>query len=164
MKQLIFFFSAFLYLTGSAQDTVEQLLDQGYNRYLEEDYHAAILDFDKAALLAPRDAEIYYLRGVCKSALKQKTEAMEDLNRAIDLRPSYAEAWYEKAFIFLSDQNAQKAIESLDKVIELSPDFAEAYVSRGTAKCMLNDKEGAEKDWATAKKLGVTYTELMICE
>ena len=89
---------------------------------------------------------------------------MVDYNKALNINPKYAEVYYEKAYIYLQDQNAEEAIKALDKVLELNPDMAAAYVSRGTAKCMLEDIDGANKDWNKAKELGIDYSELMICE
>ncbi len=63
----------FLFLThlSLAQDP-EEYLNAGYDKYLEEDYKGAILDFNKAAAYNPDNAEIYYLRGVCRSLLGEK--------------------------------------------------------------------------------------------
>ena len=89
---------------------------------------------------------------------------MKSLDRATELKPDYAEAYYEKGYIYLIDRNVEKAIEFFDKVISLNPRQAEAYVNRGTAKCMMEDREGAEKDWAKAKELGVDYGDYMSCD
>lgn len=153
----------FLSPLAFSQD-VEAIIDLGYEKYLEEDYEGAILDFNKALSYDDGNAEIYYLRGVSQSLLGKKKAAMTDLDMATKLNPDYAEAYYEKGYIYLSDQNAQEAIEEFDTVIELKPDFPEAYVSRGTAKCMLNDREGANADWQQAEELGVSYSDYMICE
>lgn len=158
----------FLFVLAShllfAQKSAEKYLDAGYEKYEEEDYKGAILDFKKAISYEKDNAEAYYLRGVCYSLLGEKKSAISDLDKATEINTDYAEAYYEKGYIYLSDQNAEKAIEEFDKVIKLKPDFAEAYVSRGTAKCMLNDKDGAAADWKKAEQLGVGYTDYMICE
>ncbi len=146
------------------QNPVEVLINSGYDKYMEANYSEAIEDFNKAAAMAPDNEEIYFLRGVCKSNLDEKAAAMVDYNKALKLKPDYAEVYYEKAYIYLQDQNAGEAIKALNRVIELRPDMAAAYVSRGTAKCMMEDIEGANKDWQKAKELGVEYTELMVCE
>lgn len=164
MKKLPGLLLFFLLQGGFAQEQVEAIMDKGYNKYLEEDYQGAILDFQKALSYDSTNAEIYYLIGACKSIIGETKAAMESLDKAISLRPDYAAAYYEKGYIYLTDQNAEKAIEAFDKTIQYNPDFPEAYVSRGTAKCMLGDKEGAAKDWARAKELGVNYGEYMTCD
>ncbi|XOV93163.1 MAG: tetratricopeptide repeat protein [Bacteroidota bacterium] len=146
------------------QTPAEALINSGYNKYLDDDYVGAIEDFTKASEIAPQNEEIYYLRGVCKSNINEKAAAMVDYNRALKLNPNYAEVYYEKAYIYLQDQNPVEAIKALDKVLELQPNMAAAYVSRGTAKCMMEDIDGANKDWRRAKELGIDYSDLMICE
>ena len=161
---LLFTFLIVSHFPGNTQDTSERLLDEGYEKYLNEDYRGAILDFTKAISYSPDKAEIYYLRGICQSALENKKLAMSDYDRALDINPEYAEVYYEKGYIYLIDQNAKLAIEQFDKAIKAKPDFAEAYVSRGTAKCMMDLKEAAKIDWEKAKDLGVAYSEYMVCE
>jgi tetratricopeptide (TPR) repeat protein len=150
-------------LFGFTQNT-ESLIDRGYAKYLTEDYAGAILDFELALKEAPTNAEIYYLMGACYSVSGNSTKAIGHLSSAIQLEPCYAEAFYERGVIYLTDQNPTLAIKEFDEAIICEPEFAEAYVSRGTAHCMLDEVEMATLDWAVAKKLGVTYTEYMICE
>lgn len=146
------------------QDTVEKLINQGYDKYIEGDYKGAILDYNKALAYTQNNAELYYLRGVSYSSSEQKQEAMKDFNQAISLNPKYEEAYYERGYLYLVDQNAGAAIREFTKVLELNPKNPQAFVSRGTAKCMLDDKSGAQADWDEAKKLGVDYGAYMVCE
>jgi tetratricopeptide (TPR) repeat protein len=149
-------------MTAYAQG--EKILEKGYEKYLDDDFQGAIMDFTKALSFNDQNAEAYYLRGVCKSSLGQKKEAMEDLDKATTLQNDYPEAYYEKGYIYLIDKNAELAIKEFDEVIKYNPEFAEAYVSRGTANCMLEKKSLAAADWAMAKKLGVDYSDYMVCD
>ncbi len=146
------------------QSPAEKYIDAGYEKYDHEDYKGAILDFNKAESYDKSNPEIFYLRGACKSLLGEKREAMTDFQKATSLKPEYAEAYYEMGYIYLTDQNAKEAIKAFDNTIKYMPDFAEAYVSRGTAKCMLEDKAGANADWDKAKDLGIAYSDYMVCE
>lgn len=164
IKQILSTFSILFVFSLQAQDQVEDLINSGYDKYMDDDYQGAISDFDKALQLDDSNPETYFLRGVCYSYAGEKVKAVADLDRAILLKDDYYEAYYEKGYIFLSDQNAQLAIPQFDAAIKYNPDYAEAYVSRGTAKCMMEDKKGATEDWKKAKKLGVGYSEYMKCE
>ncbi|MEO9478009.1 MAG: hypothetical protein ABJG41_20865 [Cyclobacteriaceae bacterium] len=165
MKRIHFLLLALLLcVTSIAFGQSEALIDSGYDKYMDSDFVGAIDDFTRALGFDSTNAETYFLRGVCYSSINEKVKAVSDLNKAIELKADYYEAYYEKGFIFLSDQNAELAMAELDAAIKLNPDYAEAYVSRGTAKCMLEDKAGANADWAKAKDLGVGYTEYMKCE
>lgn len=161
---LIATFSLLSSLSLSAQNDTEAIIDLGYDKYLDEKYDEAISYFDKALKSDKNNAEIYFLRGVCYSALGEKKKAVGSLETAVALKSDYYEAHYEMGYIFLIDQNPQLAIAQFDKAISLNPDYAQAFVSRGTAKCMTEDKKGATKDWERAKALGVSYVELMVCD
>jgi len=163
MKTLLIILGTFLTSAATAQDA-EKYLDSGYEKYSEENYEGAIKDFNKALKTNDSNPEIYFLRGVSFSSMGEKVKAMNDLQKAVELNPEYGEAYYEIGYIFLTDKNANEAIKAFDKTIMSNPDFAEAWVSRGTAKCMMEDKEGAQSDWAKAKELGIGYTEYMVCD
>jgi len=157
---LVILVSSSISLFGQTDD----ILEKGYEKYLNDDFQGAILDFTKALSFDKKNAEAYYLRGVCKSSIGEKKDAMADLNKATKIQPDYPEAYYEKGYIFLVDKNAELAIKEFDKVIKYDDEFAEAYVSRGTAHCMLEMKVLAKSDWDKAKDLGIAYSEYMICD
>ncbi|MFY0606255.1 MAG: tetratricopeptide repeat protein [Cyclobacteriaceae bacterium] len=163
MSALAFLISLFT-LLPIQQSPAEKYLDAGYEKYSDEDYKGAILDYNKAASFDQLNPEVYYLRGVCYSTMGETVKAMKDLQMATELNPEYAEAYYEIGYIFLTDQNAAEAIKAFDKAIQFDPEFAEALVSRGTAKCMMEDKEGANADWLKAKELGIAYSDYMVCD
>jgi tetratricopeptide (TPR) repeat protein len=146
------------------QPDVEALLDKGFDLYNEEKYTEAIAQYDKALGIDEANPEIYFLRGLAWHASSETRKAIMDMDMAIELDPDYAEAYQQLGYIYLIGQAPDRAIEALDKAIALDPSNAETYVNRGTAKCMQDDKEGANKDWAMAKALGVDYGEMMVCE
>jgi tetratricopeptide (TPR) repeat protein len=148
----------------SFSQTVENLLDSGFEKYSNSEYEQAIQIFSQAIKEAPDNPEIYFLRGLSYHGNKEVEKSVKDLERAIELNPSYFEAYQELGYIYLVGQAPALAIAQFDKAIEINPEAAEVYVNRGTAKCMLNDVSGAESDWEKAKKLGVQYSEYMKCQ
>ena len=148
----------------SGQVTIEQLLDKGYEHYIEDEFDLAIKKFDQAAIADPTNPENYFLRGLSYHGMKKKKKGINDLEKAIELAPDYVEAYQELGYIYLVGQAPKLAIEQFDKALDLDPTAAEVYVNRGTAKCMLDNPEGARKDWDKAMELGVQYSEYMKCE
>ena len=57
------------------------------------DNESAVANFDKLLMLAPDDAEAFFLRGTAKSNLMDSDGAIADLDKAIELRPDYMEAY-----------------------------------------------------------------------
>ena len=153
-----------LILFSLLQPDEETLLDKGYEFFINEKYEEAIVQFNQAIDLNDLNPESFLLRGLCWHAMGETKKAVEDLSQAIILDNEYVAAYQQLGYIYLVGQAADRAIEAFDKAIELDPTNAEVYVNRGTAKCMNNDKEGANADWKLAKALGVDYGEMMVCE
>ncbi|NQW26297.1 MAG: tetratricopeptide repeat protein [Flammeovirgaceae bacterium] len=144
--------------------SVENLLDRGFDQYEAGKYEEAIKIFNKAVEIDPLHAESYYLRGLSYHGLDFTKLAVDDLKKAINLRPSYAEAYQQLGFIYLVGQAPELAIEAFSNALELAPLVAELYLNRGTAYCMLGDLAKSKKDWNQARAMGIDFDELMTCE
>ncbi len=151
---LIFFFLVQVQYVFS-QKSVDEILERGYAKHMNDNCADAIEDYDLALKEDKNNAEAYYLRGVCKSLMKKNKEAIEDFSLAIKANPNYAEAYFEKAFShFALDENVD-ALTFYSKAIEIDPEYGEAYMNRGSVKHSLNNLKGACEDWAIAESLGV---------
>ena len=60
--------------------------NRGIVRYDLKDYTSAILDYDKAIELSPKDGDAYFNRGLCKYMLKDYKGAISNLKKAIKLK------------------------------------------------------------------------------
>ena len=139
-------------LKVEAQEEVS--VDSGYHYYELGNYKEAIVHFNKVIEEQPRNAEAFYLRGVCKSQLGSNKEAIMDYDSALKLQPEYPEVFFEKGYAYFHLNEFQKAIASFDKALDQNPGYTEALVNRGSVKCIIGKKEEAENDWARAKELG----------
>lgn len=142
------------------QRTAEEWLDSGYESYTNGDYGEAIVKFQSSIKLDGNNPETYYLMGVCQSQLQLNLQALKNYDKALSIDPNYAEVHYEKGYSLFSLNRYKEAIESFDKAIEIRPNYAEAWFNRGSVKCILGDKEGAEKDWEQAAELGASIPDL----
>jgi tetratricopeptide (TPR) repeat protein len=80
---------------------------------------SVLTDLDKAILLAPRNAYLYYNRGVFYSRQADYQLAIADFTRAIELDPRMAEAYYNRGLTrIFADQKAE-GIRDLSKAGEL---------------------------------------------
>jgi len=143
--------------------SIDELLDKGYEYYQSENFNKAIETFNKALKIDPVNPETYLLRALSYYGLQEVEKSVLDLEKAIELDETYISAYSELGYIYLVGQAPKKAIEAYNKAIKLDPESGELYVNRGTAKCMLNDSDGAEADWKKAQELGVQYSEYMTC-
>lgn len=138
-----------------SQESVEKILERGYSKYNEGDCTGAIEDYNLAIKKENKNAEAYYLRGVCKSMMEKNKEAIEDFNMAIKYNPQYAEAYFEKAFSHYALDENETALTFYTSAIAIDPEYAEAYLNRGSVKHNLNNLKGACEDWAMAESMGL---------
>ena len=80
----------------STAPTAKSFLDKGIELYAQEDYNAAISNFDDAIRLDSNNAEAYSYRGVSKGGLGKNSEGLTDINEAIRLAPDLAIAYNHK--------------------------------------------------------------------
>lgn len=82
-------------------------------------YDDAIADLNKAAMLFPEFAYIYYNRAnlLCRSG--KIPEAMEDYTKAIELNPYFAEAYYNRGLVQIFLKDTRKGCLDMSKAGEL---------------------------------------------
>ncbi|KAA0713111.1 Mitochondrial import receptor subunit TOM70 [Triplophysa tibetana] len=91
-------------------------------------------DFNMAAVMDPRNADVFHHRGQLKILLDQVEEAVGDFDECIKLRPDSALAQAQKCFALyrqaytgnISSQ-VQKAMDGFEDVIRRFPKCAEGY-------------------------------------
>ena len=144
--------------------TVDPLLDKGYEQYDKGEFTEAVKSFNTVIEMNPNNAEAHFLRAMTYQGLALSKHAIADLEKAIILRTDYAEAFQQLGYIYLVGQAPGLAIEAFDKAILLTPEVAELYINRGSAQCMLGNREQATRDYQKAQKMGINYAEYMNCD
>lgn len=71
-------------------------------------YDQAIVDFNKAIELNPRDAAAYYNRGISYEKRGQHDRAILDFTKAIEINPRYAKAYINRGLPIFSKKNTRK--------------------------------------------------------
>ena len=84
-------------------------------------YDQAIVDFNKAVELNPRDATAYYNRGISYGKKGQYDQAIVDFNKAIELDPRDAAAYYNRGISYEKRGQHDRAILDFTKAIEINP-------------------------------------------
>lgn len=114
---------------------------------IQEDYEAALADFNKAVELRPMDAVIVNTRGGFFAGYGKYEEALADFERAIQLDPNYASAYVNQANIFADMGEYEKAIADYNRALELKNDLADVYYNRGTAYGLMEQFDKAVEDF-----------------
>ena len=155
------FFLSFLIIWFQA---IDPLLDKGYEQYDKGEFTEAVKSFNRAIEMDPKNAEAHFLRAMTYQGLALFKLAVADLEKAIVLKTDYAEAFQQLGYIYLVGQAPALAIEAFDKAILLTPEVAELYVNRGSAQCMLGNREQATRDYQKAQEMGINYADYMNCD
>jgi len=120
----------------------------------KKDYDKAIIDYNKAIEINPKNAELYLWRGNTWYDKKDYDEAIADYSKAIEINPNYTLAFYNKSAAWAAKKEYNKAIAAYTKTIEVNPNYPYAYVSRGNIKRVFNgDYDGAIADYSDAIKI-----------
>lgn len=114
-------------------------LAQGYHR-------AAALDLDRAAELAPENADVFALRARCRVA-SNAYAAETDARRARRLDKENGTAWYVLALLERQRGDHAMAMNHLDMSLLCEPENAEFRYERGEIAYNLGYYEAARLDW-----------------
>jgi len=90
-----------------------------------------------------------------------KAKSMEYAQEAVRANPNYAPSQVALANILLVD-NVPQAIEHYRQAIKLNPDHSIAHNNLGTALIVLNDLNGAEKEFSEALRVDPYYAEAYV--
>ena len=115
--------------------------------------NGAMIDYNHAIELNPKDALAYFNRGNAKIRKGELEEAMTDYNRAIELNPQYTQAYYNRGNAKRDKGDLDGAIADYNHAIELEPQSAKAYYNRGNVARMKGALDGAIADYNRAIEL-----------
>jgi tetratricopeptide (TPR) repeat protein/S1-C subfamily serine protease len=121
-------------------------------------YNKAIDIYNEIIQKRP-EAYAYYNRGLAKSALGNKKEAIADYDRALAINPKDVVAYNNRGVVKSALGNKKEAIADYDRALAINPKYAEAYNNRGNAKDDLGDKKEAIADYDRAIAINPKHAE-----
>ncbi|MCI0339186.1 MAG: tetratricopeptide repeat protein, partial [Acidobacteria bacterium] len=113
----------------------------------------ALLSFDRAIELDPKNARAVANRGVIYQEMKRYKDALADFNRAIELDPKNAWAVANRGVIYGLMKRYKEALDELNCAIELNENSAFAITNRGQTHRMMMQYEDALADFDRAIEL-----------
>ncbi|HEX3987582.1 MAG TPA: tetratricopeptide repeat protein [Acidobacteriaceae bacterium] len=118
-----------------------------------KNYQGALVEYKKAAAVAPADTGAHYHLGNLYWKLSQWDDALQQLNLVLKDDPWNCQAWAQVGNI-LVDQKAQpdQGLEDLNRALRQCPDLAQAHVDRGDALVKLGRNREAIQDLQTAER------------
>ncbi|MEW4455360.1 tetratricopeptide repeat protein [Bremerella sp. JC817] len=121
--------------------------NRGYLHVLNQNYQAAIQDFDTAIKQQPM-ATTFFLRGWSKRHLGQLEEAIADYGQAIERDPRLAAAYRDRAFLFKLQRKPELALADYTMAVQINPQDAASYYDRGLLREALSRREDALSDFS----------------
>ena len=114
----------------------KELLDSGIKKVKENNFEAALKDFDMAIELNPSSNlahEILFNRAQLKRIeLKKINSALEDYNLAIELNKSFVKAYMYRSLLYKRNfKNKSRALEDLKKSIEIDSSCGACWMELG---------------------------------
>lgn len=129
--------------------------NRGYAYSMVGEDLMAIQDYTVALKLNPNFNPTYSNRALVYTKLSLYNEALTDLNVAITRAEQPNPSLHNlKGYCLYSTGKSKLAIEEYSKAIELDSIYADAYFNRGVARYASGDKNGAYRDFITAKRIG----------
>jgi serine/threonine protein kinase/lipoprotein NlpI len=108
----------------------------------------ALVDRGKASF------DVFALRALARTSLKDYVGAIEDDTQALALRPDSAPVLTRRGWLYLIEQSPKLALRDFERSIAHDPKNGDAHNGRGTARLRLGDLRGAVADAEEALRLG----------
>ncbi len=123
-------------------------------RCREKDGDLGIAACTRAIQRNPRDANLYYFRGIRHENKGDFDRALADYTSAIKRDPKHESAFENRGNIYLYQKREyDRAIADFDQAIKIEPNIASAFSSRGAAYAEKNDIDRAVQDYSESIRL-----------
>lgn len=135
---------------------------RGMARKMKYEYKEAGEDLEKAIQLDPNNDEAYISLAEVKYHLTDYTKAEFYYTQHLKKYPDNYDTYSDRAFVRMERLYLKEAIEDYTKAIELTPtkQFKD-YLDRGKAKYLIQDYEGAKKDFFQSIEIEPNSLELL---
>lgn len=104
---------------------------KGYEAQKKGDYTNAILYYEKAIELNPKEAAAYNNLGATLDALGEHERAIEKYKKAGEINPKDDDVYYNWGNALSHLESSEGAIEKYNRAIEINPKYEEAYNNLG---------------------------------
>lgn len=129
------------------------LVDRAAAYFAEGDKEHALDDYNEAARLAPKSADVFYNRGVFYAAQSDSDAALRDFDTAIGINSRLVPALRQRARLYEARGDFGGALADCSEAIRLQPKTAALWSDRGYVSLRKRDYAGAVQDEAEAIRL-----------
>jgi tetratricopeptide (TPR) repeat protein len=135
------------FIFNACKKDAKDIISDGNDKFLHNDYRGALQDFNKAIELQPNNTAVLHTRGLVKYMLKDYMGAIQDYNEALAFNPNSVIEYCPRGNAKMRLGDYLGAYQDYNKSIDVIPIFSEAYFRRALVKDTLKDYEGAQVDY-----------------
>lgn len=132
--------------------------NRGVAQYQAGRYRDALLDFNRALELDPRNPLSWQLRGALHMLVGQDERALSDFSRALELDPGYPEALGPRCVVLMRLQRLDEALADCNRALELRPDEIDNSISLGIVRTRRGETDQAELHYRRALQMDPAST------
>jgi tetratricopeptide (TPR) repeat protein len=125
------------------------------------DLPAAMADYDRAAIVEPKNPLVYWRRGECHLALGDQDRALANFRRAIGIDPTAIDVLRDMAKLLADRGEHAEARAVYDRAIAQAPRYADFYLGRAQSLEKLGDHDGAIRDYSRILELDPSRTDVL---
>lgn len=126
--------------------TAMLLANRAVAYWAQGDRQAALQDLTRAIRLFPRDADLYFNRGVLETLDQNASAAFGDYDRALRLNPHLVTALEHRARLFAAQHDLDAALKDCTKAVRLNPRVATLWSERGYIRLLRQEYRQALAD------------------
>lgn len=122
----------------------------GLAEYKLKRFHSAIVYYDSAIALNPREADYYVHRGLARQEQDNLDGAEEDYRKALSIDEDHAIARHNLGVLLKKKNDTSAAEEQLTEAIERNPGLSYPYIERAYYRLSNGNLNGALQDYDQA--------------
>lgn len=141
----------------------QEFYHRGLEKAKEQDYQAAVREFDRALRINPQFADAYYKRGRCRFELGDRSGAIADYTQALQIQPERTEFYLSRGLVRLAQADNSGALDDASLALKLNAQ-AQAYSLQGTAYRRLGNLPEAIASFKQAATLYLAEKDKINCQ
>jgi tetratricopeptide (TPR) repeat protein len=123
---------------------------------MQSDPREALVHFDRAAEIEPRDATVYWRRGDCHAKLGDHERALANYRRALTLDPDSIDGLHATGKALVALGRPAEALRYYDQAIARAPRYVDFHEARAVALEVLDEHAAAVRDYDRVLELDPT--------
>ena len=116
----------------------KKLFKKGINLMADEKLEDAVVAFEQALRIDPKNVETLMKLGYARFHLDEHGDALKVYDRILDIDVTNPEAWNLKGLVHYEQKNYSKALNSVEKAIESDPTYDMAWYNKACYLSLLN--------------------------